>query len=255
MITVADAEQRIGKAVARLSWIDVCLLSFSGGVLSTLAGAAVFKRYVKRIPNSEWITPVDLQKRRFIRGVVTSVGDGDNFRLFHTPGLGWNWPLKVRRIPKITERDTELKDQTIHIRLAGVDAPEAAHFGREAQPYSEEALQWLKTRIEGRTVWCQLLRRDQYGRVAFPFVTPLRLPAFRFLSTRCVSLEMLKVGWAVVYDQTGAEYGKWGQTTFLKLEDEARYGLVYLQTARRGMWKSLQKLETPKEYKNRHAVP
>ncbi|KZT36256.1 nuclease [Sistotremastrum suecicum HHB10207 ss-3] len=243
MITVADAEQRIRKAAARLSWIDVCLLSFSGGVLSTLAGAAVYRRYVKRIPNSEWITPVDLQKRRFIRGVVTSVGDGDNFRLFHTPGLGWNWPLKVRRIPK------KLKDQTIHIRLAGVDAPEAAHFGREAQPYSEEALQWLKTRIEGRTVWCQLLRRDQYGRVvAFPFVTPLRLPAFRFLSTRCVSLEMLKVGWAVVYDQTGAEYGKWGQTSFLKLEDEAR-------TARRGMWKSLQKLETPKEYKNRHAVP
>lgn len=58
--------------------------------------------------------------------------------------------------------------------------------------------------------------------VAFPYVTPLRLPAFRWLSTRCVSIDMLKAGWAVVYDQAGAEYGKWGHHTFLQLEQEAR---------------------------------
>jgi hypothetical protein len=27
------------------------------------------------------------------------VGDADNFRLYHTPGIGWRWPLKFRRIP------------------------------------------------------------------------------------------------------------------------------------------------------------
>jgi hypothetical protein len=36
--------------------------------------------------------------------------------------------------------------------------------GREAQPYSSEALQWLKDCVLGRIVWCQLISRDQYGR-------------------------------------------------------------------------------------------
>ena len=77
----------------------------------------------------------------------------------------------------------ELKDQTIHIRMAGIDAPEvsmpfccivplsslnveqAAHFGHEAQEYSEDALQWLRDTVQGKRIWCQLLLRDQYGRI------------------------------------------------------------------------------------------
>ncbi|RFU31141.1 hypothetical protein B7463_g5217, partial [Scytalidium lignicola] len=51
----------------------------------------------------------------------------------------------------------------IHIRIAGIDAPEAAHFGKPAQPLATEALTWLKnytlnqrgqmvtTQIEGST--------------------------------------------------------------------------------------------------------
>lgn len=62
-----------------------------------------------------------------------------------------------------TAQHTDLKDQTLHIRLAGVDAPEVsiiihtvkattgllyvttqlAHFGNPAQPYSSEALDWF----------------------------------------------------------------------------------------------------------------
>lgn len=49
--------------------------------------------------------------------------------------------------------------------LSGVDAPEAAHFGKEAQPYATEALQWLKREVEGKRLWVQLIRRDQYGRM------------------------------------------------------------------------------------------
>ena len=47
----------------------------------------------------------------------------------------------------------------------GVDAPEAAHFGKEAQPYAAEALNWLKAEVEGKRLWVQLIRRDQYGRI------------------------------------------------------------------------------------------
>lgn len=27
------------------------------------------------------------------------VGDSDNFRLYHTPGIGWFWPLRALRMP------------------------------------------------------------------------------------------------------------------------------------------------------------
>ena len=35
--------------------------------------------------------------------LILSVGDADNFRLYHTPGLGWRWPLKFRSIPETTK--------------------------------------------------------------------------------------------------------------------------------------------------------
>lgn len=34
---------------------------------------------------------------------IDSVGDSDNFRIYHTPGIGWRWPLKFRRIPSIAK--------------------------------------------------------------------------------------------------------------------------------------------------------
>ena len=42
---------------------------------------------------------------------------------------------------------------------------QASHFGREAQEFSAEALQWLRGAVLGKQVWCQLLHRDQYGRI------------------------------------------------------------------------------------------
>lgn len=141
-----------------------------------------------------------------------------------------------------------LKDQTIHIRLAGVDAPEAAHFGRPAQPFSEQALVWLKLQVEGQTVYCQLLRRDQYGRiVSVPFLKPRILPGF-LAKGKCVSIEMLRAGWAMVYEQAGAEYGDRTKEEMLAIQHQA-------QKARLGMWKNGTAGETPAEYKRRYASP
>ncbi|KIJ64278.1 hypothetical protein HYDPIDRAFT_181924 [Hydnomerulius pinastri MD-312] len=206
----------------------------------------VWRRWGKRIKSSEWVTPDVLARRRWVRGVVTSVGDADNFRLYHTPGIGWRWPLKFRRVPRLNK---ELKDQTIHIRIAGVDAPEGAHFGRPAQPYAEESLAWLKNRIQGRTIYCQLIRKDQYARVVGVPLIPRRfLPLFlsKRLSTS-LALEMLRAGTALTYEQAGAEYGPWSRAEFLRVEGEAR-------AAKRGMWKSGQIGETPAEYKTRYAA-
>jgi hypothetical protein len=68
-----------------------------------------YHAYLRRIPASGHIAP-SFFRRRSLFGKVTSVGDGDGFHLFHTPGgrlAGWGW---LRRVPK--ERK-ELKGGTV----------------------------------------------------------------------------------------------------------------------------------------------
>ena len=57
-----------------------------------------YRSFLRRIPAAGNISPAFFRKRS-VFGKVTSVGDGDNFRVFHTPGgwlAGWGW---WRRIP------------------------------------------------------------------------------------------------------------------------------------------------------------
>lgn len=70
-----------------------------------------YKVYLRRIPQATDISSGFL-RRRSIVGKVTSVGDGDNFRIYHTPGgrlAGWGW-FPGRRVP--VDRK-ELKEQTV----------------------------------------------------------------------------------------------------------------------------------------------
>ncbi|KAI0742461.1 SNase-domain-containing protein [Daedaleopsis nitida] len=217
-------------------------IALLAGGTTALGARYVYVRQFRRIPNAEWVNPDMLARKRWVKGYVTSVGDADNFRLYHTPGFGWRWPLKFRTIP--TGR-TDLKDQTIHIRMAGVDAPEAGHFGRPAQPFAQESLAWLKSQVEGKFLYCQLVRRDQYGRiVAMPHLKPRVLPG-SLAQGKCLPLEMLRAGWGSVYEQAGAEYGPGGLDEFLRVQKEA-------QTARRGIWKHGLQGESPAEYKRRY---
>ena len=39
---------------------------------------------------------------------------------------------------------------------------------------------------------------------------------------RNISIEMVKAGWAEVYEQSGAEYGKLGKDEYLKAQKEAQ---------------------------------
>ncbi|KZW03691.1 nuclease [Exidia glandulosa HHB12029] len=230
----------------------------AGGALAT---ALVYRRFLKRYPSVDALPADTFKRKRWIKGVVTSVGDAgghwsratfgrcgahrnaSSSSLYHTPGPFWRWPLKLRRIPT-TNKD--LQGQTLHIRLAGVDAPEAAHFGRPSQPYAAEAIAWLRSTVDGRRVYCQLLSRDQYSRIVSIVLLPPRiLPGFLF-SGRNVSLEMLKAGWATTYQQAGAEYGERTMEQFQLVEAEAK-------ASKRGMWEKGTKGETPAEYKRRHA--
>ena len=99
---------------------------------------------------------------------------------------------------------------------------QGTHFGRPGQPYNAEALDWLKSQIDGKTVYCQLIRKDQYARiVALAYVPYPFVPAL-LSKGKCISLEMLKAGWAVTYEQIGAEYGPYSKEEFMAIQEEAR---------------------------------
>ncbi|KAI8847610.1 hypothetical protein BC829DRAFT_235766 [Chytridium lagenaria] len=212
-----------------------------------------------------------VRERRRVKGVVVRVGDADGFRMCVEGSKGWKVFMEEkwgRRegfgcVPKVGGEKVE----TVSVRLAGVDAPECAHFGAPAQPFSKEAKEWLAETILGKVVTITLLRMDQYGRVVAitelpnPRSTrksidpsssqPLKFNIFTFLlpflpgssSTTPpqtptppprllnVSLKMLELGLAVVFEGQGAEYGisKDAKTVFLKAEKVAKEKGV-------GMW-------------------
>ncbi len=82
---------------------------------TTLLSVRFYHSYLRRIPQANSIQPA-FWRRRSLLGRVTSVGDGDNFRLYHTPGgalAGWGWMIG-RRVPKKRE---DLKDKTVCCRI------------------------------------------------------------------------------------------------------------------------------------------
>lgn len=211
----------------------------AGGLtLAALGGVKLYRSFLRRIPQATDIRPGFLRKRS-IFGRVTSVGDGDNFRLYHTPGgrlAGWGW-LPWRRVP--TDKKA-LRNQTIHVRLAGIDAPELPHFGRPEQPYAQEAFKWLTEYVGGRRVRAYVYKQDQYSRVVATVYVR------KWLLRRDVGLQMLREGVATVYEaNTGAEFGKF--------EDKYRKAEWWAKTKRKGLWagKKNADFETPGEYKKR----
>lgn len=144
------------------------------------------------------------------------------------------------------------------IRLAGVDAPECAHFGRPAQPYAAEALQWLQSKVLHRYVRAHIYKRDQYERV----VATVYMRRLLFFRTD-IGLEMLHRGLATTYEaKSGAEFGgEKMEKKYLAAEAEAKRKGLGLWSALGGKSKgwfglgttkpSKEPFETPKEYKAR----
>lgn len=218
---------------------------------TTLALIRGYKTYIRRIPTVDYLKPGFFRKRNFY-GYVTRVGDGDNFHLFHTPGgrmMGWGWMPKrrVKDMMRIAKREK----QTMHVRIAGVDAPEAAHFGKTAQPYSKEALEWLRGFILNKYVRVYPYREDQYKRV----VCSAYKRRFLFFNSD-IGLNMIKRGLATVYEaKFGSEFGN--------KEEQYKAAEARAKQKKIGMWQEpgiFEKMlgrdshvETPREYKTRTA--
>ncbi|KAF9416468.1 putative endonuclease lcl3 [Podila epigama] len=207
-------------------------------VFGVVSGGVIFYRTrLRRIPTTAYMTPNMLKGKRILKGKVTSVGDSDNFRFYHTPGgiwAGWGW---LRHVPTIKK---ELMDQTIPVRVAGVDAPENAHFGMPAQPFAKESLAWLRQQLNGKTVLIQPFARDRYDRVVAMAWYPRMFP---FLPKKNVSIEMLKMGYGQIYRQAGSEYGGL-LNVFEKVEAKARRQKV-------GIW-SQKDMVSAADHKKKH---
>lgn len=214
-----------------------------------LTGLYVRKNLFRRIPTAAHITPTILASNRMLVGKVTSVGDADGFRVYHTPGL----PVFRSLFFRAPTKPAALRNQTISVRIAGADAPESAHFGRTAQPFALEAKAELRRLVEGKTVWLDMARVDQYGRlVATPYVF---LPPYVFGRTN-VSYTLVRKGLATVYRSAGAEYGKatWFFRTFFGAKNGGKRlerAEEYAKFRRLGMWSKGRHIETPAEYKRR----
>lgn len=228
---------------------------------SFLAAFYLYTTFLRRIPTSGQV-PDSYLKRRSMFGYVTSVGDPDNFRFFHTPGgrlAGWGW---LRPLPKLNQRGRgpaaragkspgllglrsqsppqSTTSQTLHVRLNGVDAPECAHFGKPAQPYSDEALAWLRSYLLGKRVRIFPLSKDQYQR------TVCEARVWTWTGRKNVSAEMLRRGWATVYEAKSGVQFNGHEAAFRRLEGQAK-------RKRKGMFVNGEAgLETPREYKQKH---
>lgn len=189
------------------------------GAVAAMPSLPLFRRY-----STAADIPSDFFKEgRSITGRVVKVTDGDTIRIRHTP----LHPLSSRG-----DYAGKLSENTIAVRIYGVDAPETAKFGNPSQPYADEATDYVRTAAAGRVVRVKLLRRDQYGRVvgrvtARGGVGPggVRVPFVK----NDLSQSLASRGLATLYTGGGAEYD--GRRDVLEGK------IASAQRWRRGMWK------------------
>lgn len=113
---------------AAREWAPVVAISLVG-----LGALQLYANYLRRVPGAAFVRP-SFFRNRSLFGRVTSVGDGDNFHLFHTPGgraAGWGW---LRKVPQ-TRKD--LKDRTVGQWSLPTLArtPTQAHFAADFRSY------------------------------------------------------------------------------------------------------------------------
>jgi endonuclease YncB( thermonuclease family) len=206
-------------------------------VAVTALGATVFilRRGLVRYRVEGDIPKRLLNGRSTLHGYVMRVTDGDGLRFYHQPWMRRAMFREMRVMRKIS-------DQTINVRLSGVDAPEMSHFGQPAQKYGNEAKAWLKALAEQRRASLRIHSIDQYKRVLGSVHIKSSNVVLRMLGLgrRNLSLELAKSGYAVVYTGANAEYG--GQLAALKAAESAA------KRKRIGLWADKNPM-SPGEFK------
>jgi endonuclease YncB( thermonuclease family) len=219
-----------------IKWTDELRqkIPYNEVLLTALATAVIIsglRRGLRRYKTATEIPLGHYRDGRRLKGYIISVNDSDNLRFYHQRVFSFGRP-------NVDKQD--FKYETINVRLAGIDAPEMAHFGSAAQPYAVEAKQWLTSYTQGRRASIQIHRLDQYSRA----VATVHVRRFWFFSKN-VSLAMVEAGFATVYNSAGAEYGG-AKEQLMNGEERARRRKI-------GMWKqSLSDYVSPADHKRQH---
>lgn len=146
------------------------------------------------------------EEQKSVYGLVERVIDGDTIRVRHLPLFSWR--LWGKQPVPLAQRG--ISQETLSIRLYGIDCPELAKRGQKAQSGSAEAKQFVKELIEHCVVRITFLRRDQYNRaVAAVELLPRWGACFRWipsLGRRDLTVILAKEGLAELYTSGGAEY-------------------------------------------------
>lgn len=143
-------------------------------------------------------------EHRSLYAYVERIIDGDTVRVRHIPAYRFRlWspsPLQQRGIA----------NDTLIVRIYGVDCPELAKNGNKGQAFAQEAKQFTSDLLYHRMVKITFLRKDQYRRAVAVVETlgrggPL-LSWIPGLRPRDVSVELAAAGLAELYTGGGAEY-------------------------------------------------
>ena len=202
--------------------------------------------FERQIQNADDISKKHAEGHQVIYATVVKVTDGDTIRVRHIP----NYPFGIS---KSLEYSGKLSDNTISVRLYGVDCPETAKFGNPAMPFATEATDYIKLRTKcydkkdspsgtpnrGEVVRIKLLSKDQYGRV----IAKVKVNQFGWLFQKSdLSLDLLDQGYATVYTGGGAQYDN--------KKDQMMKALQHAQKKKKGMWcNGISAVQTPAEYK------
>ena len=75
-------------------------------------------------------------------------------------------PRSKAVVQHVIDGDTFVLDDGRHVRMLGIDAPEAGFRGKLPERFAVEATDWLRNRIEGRDVALRIdyPKIDRYGR-------------------------------------------------------------------------------------------
>ena len=169
------------------------------------------------------------QNDESIYGRVVRVADGDTFRIRHYP---------LYPVQKESQYEGKLVDNTIQVRLYGIDAPEIKKGGNSypSMPYAEEAKAWTADKVNGKIVEVKLFQKDQYNRVLGKVTTTTTLTPID------ISAGLLHNGFATLYEGKGAEYDG-NKEKFMK-------EIEYAQKNRLGIWTNgIENVQSPAEYK------
>jgi len=172
-----------------------------------------------------------VQSRPSIYGRVVKVVDGDTIRIRHLP-----WYPFPSSSSSYTGR---LSDNSISVRLYGVDAPEIAKFGNADMFMGQEAKSHVEKRVNNKVVKVKLLRKDQYGRIVGNVSVRRTIP---FLPKIDLSMDLAKKGFATLYTGGGAEYDGNKEALISAIETAKK--------KKRGVWSNgVDNMVTPAQYK------